>query len=742
LTIVDVDDRGRVAGGFGITLTDLAGDVVAIARQSPSTHHGPTLTLEPLSVAHATELFRRRANAVVTVPDDAATVDQIASILDELDGWPLAIELAAARLPSMPIPVLADRLTRLGATDTDLAGDMHGNVATRDSRLTTTVRWSIGLLEPFDYAVWCASSVFESAWSVGALVEVTDAAPSDVGAVVERLVTVGLLQRIATGQRYRIPTGARRVALDRLLRSGLAGRTRDRHLAWTMAASEDAANRPVAGGVDAVPSTDELEGAIEWAIAVADATAAATLAITGAAVLRRHERVDDAERLLQRVRAAQVEDALLARVELALAATALQRGDLDAAHDHAEAAHAQAVIAADHSCIAFADCALGRVARSSGDLVSARRHLDRAATAFESVDDPSGIGTTLRELGLLSLAEGEFDVSTSLLEAGLEQLTTAGDGHVAPFGGRSMLLHDLGVVEHRRGDLDRARRFVLEALQLTREHANDAGARAALTTAAWLAARASHIDEAAQLLGASRRDDPELEAALRLRLGSERLSELLGEARALDLTAALDLAESSLRAALDDAPPTKARKAFLFTDIVESTQLIELLGDDRWNEVLAAHDRAARRAFAVHNGVEVKSTGDGFLAVFDRSDAAIECAATIQSAVETLRAELEVALHVRAGIHAAEAFVLASDFAGRGVHLAARIAAQAAPDDILVTDTTAAELDAATRALLVDERSYELKGIAERAIAWRVEWQLQRASAQWEVDDDVSDLPP
>jgi len=64
------------------------------------------------------------------------------------------------------------------------------------------------------------------------------------------------------------------------------------------------------------------------------------------------------------------------------------------------------------------------------------------------------------------------------------------------------------------------------------------------------------------------------------------------------------------------APAGRPVLTVVFTDIVGSTALIERLGDDRWVEVLSAHDDAVRSALRTHGGEEVKTTGDGFLAVF------------------------------------------------------------------------------------------------------------------------------
>ena len=96
----------------------------------------------------------------------------------------------------------------------------------------------------------------------------------------------------------------------------------------------------------------------------------------------------------------------------------------------------------------------------------------------------------------------------------------------------------------------------------------------------------------------------------------------------------------------------EARRTFLFTDIVDSTKLLETLGDDKWKRLLARHDELVRECIAQAGGEVVKQTGDGFFASFENPKAAIDAAIAIQRA---LAAEI-VAPDVRIGAHSAGAF--------------------------------------------------------------------------------------
>ena len=161
-------------------------------------------------------------------------------------------------------------------------------------------------------------------------------------------------------------------------------------------------------------------------------------------------------------------------------------------------------------------------------------------------------------------------------------------------------------------------------------------------------------------------------------------------------------------------------KAFVFTDIVDSTRLAEALGDDPWRGVMRWHDQAVRSIVAQHGGELVKSTGDGFFLAFDDIDRAAEAAIEIQRRLAEHREREGYAPSVRIGIHAAEATRSGSDYAGRGVNLAARVCAGASGEEILMTRSS---LDRSRRSFVQGEdRSLELKGVADLVDVITIRW--------------------
>ncbi|MBI4261358.1 MAG: ferredoxin [Actinobacteria bacterium] len=165
-------------------------------------------------------------------------------------------------------------------------------------------------------------------------------------------------------------------------------------------------------------------------------------------------------------------------------------------------------------------------------------------------------------------------------------------------------------------------------------------------------------------------------------------------------------------------PTRRVVKTFMFTDIVGSTGLVEALGDEAWESLLRWHNETLRGIFAAHKGEEIVGTGDGFFVGFDSPDAALACAVAIQRKLAEHRQRHGFAPQVRIGVHASDATQVGRNFAGKGVHEAARIAALAEGGEILASRDTAA----GTRHEAGEGRTVRLKGITEPMEVVAVPW--------------------
>jgi len=154
----------------------------------------------------------------------------------------------------------------------------------------------------------------------------------------------------------------------------------------------------------------------------------------------------------------------------------------------------------------------------------------------------------------------------------------------------------------------------------------------------------------------------------------------------------------------DESEPDRALATILFTDIVGSTARAADVGDRGWRELLEAHHALIRQQLVRYRGRELDTAGDGFFASFDGPARAIRCASSIAAQVRRLGIE------IRAGLHTGECEVLEGKVAGIAVSIGARVAAQARPGEVLVSQTVK-DLVAGS-GIEFDERGIaELKGV-------------------------------
>ncbi|HEX6262931.1 MAG TPA: adenylate/guanylate cyclase domain-containing protein [Actinomycetota bacterium] len=165
--------------------------------------------------------------------------------------------------------------------------------------------------------------------------------------------------------------------------------------------------------------------------------------------------------------------------------------------------------------------------------------------------------------------------------------------------------------------------------------------------------------------------------------------------------------------------PERVRRAFMFTDIERSTDLVGVIGDEAWESLLGWHDRTLRSLFASHGGEVAHHTGDGFFVSFEDPASALACAVAVQRALAEHRRTHGFAPRVRIGVHTAEATRRGQDYGGVEVHKAARIAAEARGGEILASEETAR---GGGTTVSGDPRTVSLKGISEPVRVVPVRW--------------------
>jgi class 3 adenylate cyclase len=153
-------------------------------------------------------------------------------------------------------------------------------------------------------------------------------------------------------------------------------------------------------------------------------------------------------------------------------------------------------------------------------------------------------------------------------------------------------------------------------------------------------------------------------------------------------------------------PPIGERilTTMVFTDIVGSTDLAARMGDAAWDQLLEQHNARVREILERHRGVEMNTTGDGFLAIFDGAARAVLAAAEMAEKVRDLGFE------IRAAVHTGEVEIVPGNIRGLAVHEAARILALANASEVLVSSTTR-ELASGPDLTYEDRGVHKLKGV-------------------------------
>ncbi len=349
--------------------------------------------------------------------------------------------------------------------------------------------------------------------------------------------------------------------------------------------------------------------------------------------------------------------------------TAHRQGGIERAVELAERALGLAEAADDASALAQAHNILGILASSQGDRDEANNHLRRSLALAENLGDVSARIAALNNLALAYGASGENERALNLTETALALCVSRGDRH------REAALHDnLADLLHAMGRSEEAMAQLKQAVSIFSEIGVDAGA---MQPEIWKLTEWGALDPA-------------------------------------HLKTSVDAVASAVyveRPDLRSHAAPDGTVTILFSDIDGSTAMTERLGDQRWLELLHAHNASVREQVAAHGGFEVKSQGDGFMLAFQSARRALQCAVDIQRAFAHHNESAEEPIRVRIGLHTGEAIKEADDFFGKNVILAARIANEARGGEILVSSLLKELTESAGDIAFGEGREVELKGL-------------------------------
>lgn len=389
---------------------------------------------------------------------------------------------------------------------------------------------------------------------------------------------------------------------------------------------------------------------------------------------------------------------------------------------------------ARRACEELADFNLSYAAEAFYELGEIRMRAGDSRAAAEAFKQAHELGRDPQPgLALLHLSSGNTPAAAASLKQALEE---PGELH------RARLLPAQVRVALAAGDLEGARTASGELATIADRYGTaalqaDAGSGRAMLLLAQGDAR-SAAREARQAVRLWQSVDAPYEVAqARILLARAQAAEGNVDGAVLELEAAGSVLERlgavpsvrETRSLLEElgssspAGPTSAdqtTRTFLFTDIVRSTNLVDLIGDEAWADLIRWHDQTLRSLFAAHGGEEIDRAGDGFFVAFSESEPALECAVAVQRTLADHRRTHGFSPQVRIGIHTAAATRQGLNYRGRGVHEAARIAALADGGEILA-GAPAVTLTP-PRFPVSEARRVKLKGISEPVEVVTIDW--------------------
>jgi predicted ATPase len=476
-----------------------------------ASHAGPE---DALAQYAATRLFLERARAITPgFTPNLADARAIALICQRLDGLPLAIELAAARMTLLSPQELLARLDRRLAVLTDGAV----NLPERQRTLRGAIQWSYDLLEGEEQQLFRRLGVFAGGWTLEATEAVcAESSPGQLTMLhlLESLINKSLVKQEAAADgegetRFSMLETLREYALERLEASGEAEAVRQRHAEFFVALAEHV--QPNMRGdernvwytrFDA--EQDNMRAALSWALA----TGNAELGLRLAGALGEywfwwaeawHEGWSWISRLLALPEARQPKraraNALKAAIHLLVYV-----GDSAQSDRIADESLALFRELGDKSAEAWVLAEKGRDAWARADYAEAMTLCEASVRLFHESGDPHGLAYALRWLASTAREQGNFDRSAMLYKEGVAAAQVAGDDANA-----TMCILGLGHLAYNRGDYERADALLWQGLGIAMHQKGGGadGVNFALTSLARVALAQGDLDRAASQLEAA-----------------------------------------------------------------------------------------------------------------------------------------------------------------------------------------------------------------------------------------------
>ena len=431
----------------------------------------PSPNLDALAQVPAVALFVERAQAVK--PDfalTAAVAAPVAAICTRLDGLPLAIELAGARIKVLSPQALLDRLENRLALLTGGGRDLPA----RQQTLRATIDWSYALLDVHEQSLFARLGIFVGGYALEAVEAVCAAdggPPAAVLDAVASLVDKSMIRQLdgaGDEPRFGMLETLREYAVERLSVSGEYDAIARAHAAYYLTLAE-AADRALTG-VEQLrwlsrldQEHDNLRAALGWALRAGESDIALRLCAALGYFWNLHGDFREGRRWIDQALALADDDrsVLRARVLDAVGFLIQTQGDYDTARTFHQASLAIMRQWNDRAGIARCLHHLAVAAQYQGDYAAARPLHDECLAIMQELDDRAGVAAVLNSLGAIAHEQGDYAAARALFEESIANARAAGDviGQAAPVGNLGLLCIEIN-------DDDAARHYLTECLAL------------------------------------------------------------------------------------------------------------------------------------------------------------------------------------------------------------------------------------------------------------------------------------